>query len=365
MSRREEPDATQVQDILPPVVMIVDPEEGSAISANSVTIHYRVQSPGGEPVTGVHFFVDGRPVSEAKGLVLVSAQDTQGKVITVPSADCTLSIVADNAHGSSDSSSVHVVWKGAAGDAFVIRPKLYVLAVGVSRYDKPEYRLSFAAKDVQDFVSALQTQKGRIYRDIEVRALTDESATKDNILDGLDWIQKQTTSKDVAMVFLSGHGVNDSTGLYYYLPVGADLERLKRTGVPFADIKSTVSNLAGKALFFIDTCHSGDVMGGRKGFVDTTAVVNELASAENGAVVFTASTGSQYSLEDPAWGNGAFTKALVEGLNGKAALGGGDRITVNMLDLYISERVKALTGGWQTPTSIRPQSVPDFPVAMR
>lgn len=36
--------------------------------------------------------------------------------------------------------------------------------------------------------------------------------------------------------------------------------------------------------------------------------------AENGAVVFTSSTGRQYSLENEDWGNGAFTKALVEGL---------------------------------------------------
>jgi hypothetical protein len=35
-----------------------------------------------------------------------------------------------------------------------------------------------------------------------------------------------------------------------------------------------------------------------------------------------------------------------------------------MLDLYLSERVKELTKGQQTPTTTKPQSIPDFPVAL-
>ena len=39
-------------------------------------------------------------------------------------------------------------------------------------------------------------------------------------------------------------------------------------------------------------------------------------------------------------------------------------LVVNMLDLYLSERVKELTGGKQTPTTTKPPTVPDFPVAL-
>jgi uncharacterized caspase-like protein len=72
----------------------------------------------------------------------------------------------------------------------------------------------------------------------------------------------------------------------------------------------------------------------------------------------------QFSFEDPAWGNGAFTKELIEGLKGKADLLGKGKITINMLQAYISERVKELTKGKQTPTVVKPQSVPDFPIAV-
>jgi len=101
----------------------------------------------------------------------------------------------------------------------------------------------------------------------------------------------------------------------------------------------------------------------RRGGLDIGAVISELASAENGAVVFSSATGRQYALENSEWGNGAFTKALVEGVSGKADFMGKGRITVNMLDLYLSEQVKELTKGQQTPTTVKPPNVPDFPIA--
>jgi len=197
-----------------------------------------------------------------------------------------------------------------------------------------------------------------------VKLLTDDKATKDETLDGLEWLQKETTHKDVAMLFIAGHGINDPAGIYYFLPQNADLEKLKRTAIAFSDIKNTVSSIAGKVVMFVDTCHAGRVMG-KRAIADITGVINELTSAENGVVVFSSSTGRQYSLEDTKWGNGAFTKAVIEGIAGKADLLGKGKITVNMLDAFIAERVKEITNGKQTPVTTKPNTVPDFPIAVR
>ncbi len=89
------------------------------------------------------------------------------------------------------------------------------------------------------------------------------------------------------------------------------------------------------------------------------------AKAENGAIVFLSSTALQYSLEKDEWNNGAFTKAIVEGLSGKADYAGKGKITIKMLDLYISERVKELTGGKQSPTTTLPDAIRDFPLAVK
>ena len=59
-----------------------------------------------------------------------------------------------------------------------------------------------------------------------------------------------------------------------------------------------------------------------------------------------------------------FTKALLEGVGGKADFAQSGRVTHKMLDLYASERVKTLTKGSQSPVTIVPQGVPDFPVTV-
>jgi hypothetical protein len=391
-----------LEKVLPPVVSIIHPPDGAEVRETEMNLRFTVRSPSGDPITGIRVLVDGRPVQRVRG-VAAQGEEVRDVTIRIPEKDSGISVLASNKNAVSEPSTVRVRWSGPAsaredepspaaqnekaqrvmsektGDApgpasrstaaakpgeFVIKPKLYILAVGVSGYHDKELKLGYAAKDADDFAGIMSRQKGELYREIVVRSLIDEKATKDEILDGLDWITKETTSKDVAMVFLAGHGMNDPNGIYYFLPVNTDLDRLKRTGLAFSDIKNTVISLAGKTILFVDTCHSGNIMGSRRAVADINALVNELASAENGAVVFSSSSGRQFSVEDASWGNGAFTKALVEGIGGKADFMGKGRITINMLDLYLSERVKELTKGKQTPTTAKPTTVADFPIAV-
>ena len=363
-SGRKEVAAASVRDKLPPVVTILSPQDGTEVSGSPVTVRYSATSQ--EPVTSVRVLVDGRPVTIEGAAKTV--RESGDLAVPIPAKDCDVSVIAENRFAVSDPATLRLRWKGpVAKEEFEIKPKLYVLSVGVSKYQDPDLRLGLAAKDAQDFGSAWKTYAGPMYRGVEIKVLTDAEATKGNILDGLEWLQRQTTSKDVAVLFFAGHGINDPSGIFYFLPADADLERLKRTGLAQTDIVSTVATIAGKVLVFMDACHSGNLMGKlkRRAAVETSAVINELASAENGAVVFSSASGRQYALENTEWGNGAFTKGLVEGIMGKADYRGTGRITVNMLDLYISERVKELTKGEQTPTTVKPPNVPDFPVAMK
>jgi WD40 repeat protein len=357
---------------LPPVVTITSPQDGTQVFSTSVSLQYQIRTPSGEPVTGMKILIDGRPAQRPQASnAAAKSGEPQTISVTIPERDCAVSLIAENRFTASVPATVHLTWAGTARGVtavpsqeqeFTAKPKLYVLAVGESNYQKSELKLGFPAKDAKDFADAMSRQKGGLYRDVVVKVLPD--APKDDIEDGLDWLQHQVTSRDVGMLFLAGHGVNDSTNVYYFLPANVDLDHLKKTGVVFSDIKTTMESIAGKAVMFVDTCHSGNIMGTRRG--DINGIVNELSSAENGVVVFAASTGKQYSLENAEWQNGAFTKALVEGVGGRAAyVRGSGKITINMLDVYISERVKELTKGQQTPSTTKPNTVPDFPVAVK
>lgn len=366
-----------IAQMLPPNIELLSPAEGS-FSSNSLTVRYQLRSAGDAPVTAVRVRVNGQMIETRRDLAIAatgssqpSTSSAQTLTVLLPKEDAEIQLFAENRHGVSTPATLRYRFAGAKPQPVetapaALKPKLYVLAVGVSNYDNPDYRLGLAAKDATDLSAAFQQQKGLLYRDVEVRLLTDKAANRDAVVDGLEWLQRQVTARDVGVLFLAGHGINAPDGAYYFAPSNFNLDSIKRTGVVFSEIKTTLSTLAGKAVFFVDTCHSGNVLGGGRRALgsDITGIINELTSAENGVVVFSSATGREYALEDPKWGNGAFTKALVEGLMGKADHSGTGRITHKGLDYYLSERVKALTNGQQHPVTQAPGGVPDFPLAI-
>jgi uncharacterized caspase-like protein len=327
-----------------------------------------VKTPPEAPVKAIKVLVNGRPVAVERGVNVLSSGSNTIKV-NIPPSNSTITLLAQSEYGYSPEANLYLKYQAAAPPReFVAKPKLYVLAVGISQYQKADYKLDYAHQDADAFTAAIRQQQGEegLYEKVVIKSFINAQAVKDSLLDGLEWIQQQTTQKDVAMIFFAGHGVNDNNGIFYMLPVGADVSRLRSTCLNFEELKQTVSNIVGKVVVFIDACHSGNVMGnrGRRGGGDINSIVNELSSTPNGAVTFTSSMGKEYSLEDAAWGHGAFTKALLEGLSGKASVPGQRKITVKSLDAYVSERVKELTKGKQHPTSVVPPNIPDFPIAV-
>jgi uncharacterized caspase-like protein len=252
----------------------------------------------------------------------------------------------------------------------LLKPKLYALVVGISTYGDADLALTFPAKDARDFAGAMESQKGRLYGDVKVRLLIDEKASSSAIKDGFGWLRKQVTSRDVGVVFFAGHGMLDERERFYFLAADSEPQRLRTTGLPREEIQDALDALAGKALLFLDACHAGAVgTATRRGVVDINTVVQDFNRGERGVITFAASTGRQISLEEKDWNNGAFTKAVVEGLGTSGAKALADlrkdgRITASLLDAYVTDRVKALTHGAQSPVMIRPATVPDFTLAV-
>ncbi len=355
--------------VLPPVIRILSPRMGEIVSGSPVEIRYSVRSPSGEPITGVDVLVDGRRLSDLPAATgfdagLVTRDAEQEASVAVPLAkDSTISLVARTVDRAGEAANVKLVWKGIV-EADLRKPRLYVLAIGVSRYQDPGLVLSFASADAGDVAAALKAQEGGIYREVVARVLRDEDATLHNVQEGLDGIARQTTARDVAVVFMAGHGTTEDDK-YYFLPADADIGRLQQTAAPQDEIRKRLVQIRGTALFFFDTCQSGSVMGGpRLVQPDINGVVNDFTSAENGIVVFAASEGREVAYEEKSWGHGAFTKALLEVLNGQADIFRGRReITVAGLEFWLSDRVKELTKDRQHPTSVKPNAIRDITVA--
>ena len=368
-------ESTTLARLLPPVVTLLAPTDGAAVRERHVAFRITVRSPAGEPITAVRAFVNGRPAAAARGLVVEpgaapkrpdpTAEQVYAFRVPIPAHNCTVAIQAETRLSSSDLMPVKLRW--AAVPAAVAKPALYVLAVGVGSYVNRGYRLTFPAKDAADVAQAWQAQKGKLYRKVNVRLLTDGKATRGAILDGLQWLEDQTMQQDVAVLFFAGHGItNPRTGEYLFLPYEADFNARLRTLLPDSDVRKVLAAIPGKVLLFLDTCHAGNLLGKTRSreAADFTRVVNELSSAGSGAVVFGSASGSQLAQESPAWGHGAFTLALLEAFAGKAGPTADGVLHITTIEGYLARRVKQLTHGLQTPVSRKPDDVQDFPVAV-
>lgn len=371
-------DEDRVRNVLPPVLEIVSPGNGSEFSQSTITISYKLRSPSGLKIKKIQPLIDGRPLNtRGLGQVTTSTGDAHSITLPVPARNVEISLIAHTVSTSSVPVRLKLRWAGAGrGPASakgagmraedIKKPKLYALLIGVSRYDREHLRLGYAAKDAKDMAKALKAQQGGVYREVVVKLLTDEQATATNIRDALDWLEGEVTSRDVGLLFMAGHGITDPKQRFYFIPKDGNPEKLRSSAIAQADIQDIIGSLAGKALMFIDACHSGKSIERRRlrGGADITAIVNELASAENGVVMFASSTGREVSEENDSWQNGAFTKALLEGLKGRADYSKDGVISITELDLWLSERVKILTEKRQHPVMRRPETIPDFPIAL-
>jgi WD40 repeat protein len=364
--------AAPVSSLLTPVVEILDPKEPAAIDRTDLQIGYSVRLPLADDSLRIEARIDGATAS-ADDRRLVDRSTTRAGVLhlTIPRRDSAVSLIAYNDNGGSEPAIVHVKWRGPGTDA---KLTLYVLAIGISKYQDKNVNLHFAAKDAADFVDLLRTQEGegRLYAKVITHpphgSLRDEEATREAVLDELDWIKRAVTNtNDVAMIFLSGHGMTTPDQHYRFLPHDYDSTRVERTTISDSELQDYLTKIGGKKIFFFDTCYSGAILGGKA--PNTPANVdkfaNELRAAENGVVVFASSTGNELSQEKDEWGNGAFAKALVEGLRGAAGRPDVPVVMISDLQGYVSRRVKDLTDGNQKPMMAMPRTVEDFPITVR
>ena len=268
-----------VGSTLPPTIRIVTPTGKYATADENLGLTYEARTRKGDPVTAVEVWVNGGKVN-AEDQVLSAPDDGRVGVIRVklPPQDATVSLKAYNNNGASEPAQLQITWFGAGA---VAKPNLYVLAVGVSKYEKAQnIDLKFADKDAQDFVKAAEAQKGGLYQDVIVKLLRNNDARKDSILDELDWLRRMVTNNDVAMVYLSGHGVQGGDKRYRFTPYDFDPDKLERSSVKDSDILDFIDKVHGKTVIFLDTCYSGEVMGGARALpADIDGFANDLKNA--------------------------------------------------------------------------------------
>lgn len=354
----------------PPTIEVLTPHTGATFTQPELRFLYLLRHLADIshiPKCEMHLLIDGRPQEIASTyLQTVNTAAIFEVTVWLPPRDVTVALEAHEGDFAVRSPELKLHWGGTQA-----RPNLYVLAVGVSEYQSYS-PLRFAHCDANEFAKALRGQKrGKVYVDVQVRKRVNNEATRAEIMGGLQWLTDNASWSDVAVIFLSGHALTDRQGTYYFLPHDFDPYNFLGTSVPQQELTACLAKVsAGIRIVLVDSCHAGAALnanalgtaqsGQFRTHVDIDGLANELRHT-TGVMVFASTTGTEDSFEDAKWQHGAFTKALLDGLAGRADYEKNGVITIDELVLYVSSRVKQMTGGKQVPQRLIMGS--DFPIA--
>jgi WD40 repeat protein/uncharacterized caspase-like protein len=403
-------EASLGSDLHVPEVSIVTPNLPLTTSQRTLTFTMKA-SDAESRLARINVYVNGTPMY-GRGLMPDPGAVFQRDVsLALAGGANRIDVSAFNDRGVEGTASFTVRYDGPA-----VRPQLYVIAVGVSKYSDEAYSLTYAAKDAADLVALAEARsrvreqemvidgknpstlrdKAKSFYQVHALKLLDGDATREKILDARAFLAT-TQPDDEVIVFFAGHGVLDRQLDYFFGTADVDFADPSKRGLRFEEIESLFDGVtARRKLLLVDTCQSGEVDkdsvqaigGGDAGGVapgvktrspwkrvsggptltqDAAATLVQELFADlrraSGAAVISAASAVEFAYEERSLNNGVFTHALLTGLGQNAAdADHNGEVTVSELRDYVARTVRKLTGGRQTPTARRENAALDFRV---
>jgi WD40 repeat protein len=266
---------------------------------------------------------------------------------------------------------------------YVNKPNLYIAAIGSSQFKDSLFNLTYASKDASDISE--QFKKSRIFKEIFPLVIVNEQISDKTPRAVFKWAENAQPD-DVFILFYAGHGILDEKLNYYLSTYYVNFQKPDQQGINMDTLNSYINKIpCRKKLIFLDACHSGEIdkeeivkteqpialqntnikfRAVQSGFMVSLDSTRQTSSIEltkmlfadtrlNDGINIISSAGAvEYAIEGGNWKNGVFTYALLDGLKKrKADLNKDGEIWISEIREYLTENVKTLTGGKQTPTS--------------
>lgn len=333
-----------------PILRILYPEDQSIFHTDQVKLKYQLLTNGCTDSTRIVVMVDGQRLPTTRAVRAANTID-----VDLPRHDCTIMMYAQNSCGNSEPVSLRLIRETSQFEL----PKLFVVAIGVGDYNDPKLpKLKFTCKDAQDFAKVVATKKGLPYEDVQVKLLCDSEATRADIFEAMEWLKQESSPNDVCIFFYAGHGLRDEKDRFFFIPYGCNSDKLYDC-FSATDFRNEAEDINGKLIAFVDACYSGALFEGTRSAA-TSHFVEQLKRAKNGMLLYASSSSDTKSREDESWGNGAFTKALVESFNGAAREEQSEGLSTQELEHFLYKEVRKITDFKQTPIFINPNGIEHF-----
>lgn len=339
----------------PPSIEFLSPSRGEVLSRSEVELQAVVRSLNGLPIKEVTLLVNdvASRVFTPKSPTMTSLDITYNVELRPGRND--IELIAANAESTSAAQSMHVLVEAA------VEPKpihLNVLAIGISEYATSGgfADLPTAAADARRFEQiALEQANGKLYTSVNSRVLSDRSATRTAILDGLQWLVDSTQPGDTAAIYIAAHGFVDSSENFYIGTFEVDRTRPRATAISWRElIKTLHEDLPHcQRLVFLDVSPTDAA-------VDPSMrnPLLDLAAPELATSFFSSNSLQQINLPQSTDKLGFLTQALSGVLRDPSSdiepTPPDALLTPSEIATAWSERVKQLSGGRLYPVAYTP-----------
>lgn len=234
----------------------------------------------------------------------------------------------------------------------------YALVIGIADYWHINKLSQTVVKDAEDINQLLIDPQHCGYSPENVHLLTNDSASRELILEALAKLAERISSKSTVFLYISSHGGRIETGPdagEYFLPVDAKLVRDEDsqwrlqvdTAISNAEFTAAIEAIkAQKVLIVLDCCYAAgiakDTISGavqdlpfKKGFTDE--YLDTLVRGK-GWIILASSRNTEQSYVMSGDGNSLFTKHMLAGLKGGVSSTDG-YVRVFQLFEYLQPRV--------------------------
>ncbi|HEY2016445.1 MAG TPA: caspase family protein, partial [Bryobacteraceae bacterium] len=232
--------------------------------------------------------------------------------------------------------------------------KSYALMIGISQYQKlpKELWLQFADADAKTFGQHLASVRGGGIPADQMVVLTNEEATTAAIRNAFQtFLKNRAGKKDTVFILIAGHGTVDSRGAFI-LTYDSDPQDLSTTAIPMTEIQALVDDelsKVGRVVLLADVARAANI--GNLKTATIGSAVEKLGEAPGEMLGLMGARPRELSQEGMQFGggHGAFTYALVKGLEGSADKNDDRAVTAGEITDYIRENVPKLTNNKQHP----------------
>ncbi len=222
------------------------------------------------------------------------------------------------------------------------------MIIGIADYPFVPPLPSVVLNDAKAIANVLQRPDRAGYLPSNMRLLLNEQATRQGILDSLQWLADTTTPEDTAVVYFSGHGHFVTEGPdagNYLITYDTKVEALRRTALPSTAFTDALRRIrTRKLIVLLDACHSGGAADVKR--LDRSAVKSALSQDAYeelrrgaGRIILASSRPNEFSYVAPAASNSLFTQCLLEALDGEAEQDGDGYIRVFEVVAYVFREV--------------------------